>query len=64
MLGEKDVQAWSDSDFLNAIATLLLEKGLADKLMLGIMAGEPGVKYIEWNNFGQFARQKKYFLCN
>ena len=52
MLGEKDVKAWTDSEFLNAVATMLTEKGLADKLMLGIKAGAPGVKYIEWNFLG------------
>lgn len=60
MLSEMDVQAWYDSKFLNAVATFLIQKGLADKLMLGIETGEgePGV-FVEWNFLGQF--QNKIF---
>ena len=53
MLGAEDVQAWNDSEFLYAVAALLMEKDLADKLMLGIKTGVPGVKYIEWNDSGE-----------
>lgn len=57
MLSEMDVQAWYDSKFLNAVATFLIQKGLADKLMLGIETGEG--KFVEWNFLGQL--QNKIF---
>ena len=60
MLDEEDVQAWNDLEFLKAVASLFVEKGLANKLMLGVKTtGALDVKYIEWNYLGQFLTNDK-----